>query len=248
MEGFLEIAKPTNRSESIQMVAKKLKTHFKDTRLLIRALTHRSFLNEHPEEIEDNERLEFLGDAVLDFLVGDWLYNRYPEMMEGDLTQMRAALVQTPQLAEFARKIELGTVLRLGRGEAKAGGRLRNSLLCDAFEALVGALYLDSGLKSVSKFISPLLESATQEIILNHKNEDPKSSLQEWAQSLGYPPPKYLLIETSGPDHLKTFAVEVLVNNKNLAFGQGSSKQQAEKIAASNALKKSVLLNNLKGI
>jgi ribonuclease-3 len=209
-----------------------------DRLLLIRALTHRSYLNEHPNEIEDNERLEFLGDAVLDFLVADWLYNQYPEMAEGDLTQIRSALVQTPQLADFARQIGLGDVMRLGQGEVRAGGRLRNSLLCDGFESLVGAIYLDQGIKGVNKLVIPFLEKAIHDILINHKNEDPKSLLQEWSQSLGYPPPNYKLIKTTGPDHLKQFEVEVLVHNKKYGAGQGSSKQQAEKMAAIEAMKK----------
>ena len=158
----------------------------------MRALTHRSYLNENPEALEDNERLEFLGDAVLDFLVGEWLYDRYPEMPEGDLTQMRSALVQTEELADFARIIKLGDALRLGRGEIKTGGRTRSSLLCDAFEAFVGAMYIDQGLPSIRKFINPLLDEAVEDIMEQHKNEDPKSKLQEWSQSLGYPPPKYI--------------------------------------------------------
>lgn len=160
-----------------------MKLPFKNMLLLRRSLTHRSYINEHPESLEDNERLEFLGDAILDFLVGEWLYHRYPEMPEGDLTRMRSALVHTEQLADFARKLELGRGLRLGRGEILGGGRERDALLCDEFEALVGALYIDSGLNSVKEFLYPILERAALDIIANHKTEDPKSMLQEWAQA-----------------------------------------------------------------
>ncbi|NTW44050.1 MAG: ribonuclease III, partial [Anaerolineaceae bacterium] len=132
-----------SKLESPQELAERLSLQIGDWLLLSRALTHRSYLNEHPEALEDNERLEFLGDAVLDFVVGAWLYHRYPEMPEGDLTRMRSALVHTEQLAEFAVKIDLGRSMRLGRGEAQAGGRTRPALLCDTFEALIGALYLD---------------------------------------------------------------------------------------------------------
>ena len=142
--------------ESPQSLESRLAIKFNNILLLMRALTHRSYLNENPEALEDNERLEFLGDAVLDFLVGEWLYDRYPEMPEGDLTQMRSALVQTEELADFARIIKLGDALRLGRGEIKTGGRTRSSLLCDAFEAFVGAMYIDQGLPSIRKFINPL--------------------------------------------------------------------------------------------
>ena len=124
-------------------VAGRLGVQFNDLRLLTRALTHRSYLNEHPEAIEDNERLEFLGDAVLDFLVASWLYHRFPEMSEGDLTRLRSALVRTEQLAEFAEDFDLAPLMRLGRGEAEGGGRMRPALLCATFEAFVGALYLD---------------------------------------------------------------------------------------------------------
>src|SRR5512133_2590958 len=151
--------------ESPQELAQRLGLPFGDWLLLSRALTHRSYLNEHPEAIEDNERLEFLGDAVLDFVVGAWLYNRYPEMPEGDLTRMRSALVHTEQLAEFAKEIELGRAMRLGKGEMAANGRERPALLCDCFEAVVGALYLDSGISAVLDFISPLLEEASEEIL-----------------------------------------------------------------------------------
>ena len=129
-------------------LAKRLDLVFTNQALLTRALTHRSYLNEHPETLEDNERLEFLGDAVLDFLSGAWLYNHYPEMSEGELTRMRSALVRTEQLAEFARSLSLGDALRLGRGEIVGKGRERDLLLCATFEALVGALYLDQGIEA----------------------------------------------------------------------------------------------------
>src|SRR3990172_7726940 len=131
------------RLESPQEYAERLSLSFSDPFLLNRALTHRSYLNEHPEAIEDNERLEFLGDAVLDFLVGAWLYNRFPEMSEGNLTRLRSALVRTENLAEFAQEINLGSAILLGRGEDEAGGRERPALLCASFEALVGALFLE---------------------------------------------------------------------------------------------------------
>lgn len=231
-----KIEKPVQKQETSLELSKRLKLKVKDLSLITRALTHRSYVNENPDAIEDNERLEFLGDAVLDFVVGEWLYNHFPEMPEGGLTQMRAALVQTPQLADFARKLNLGNGLRLGRGESKAGGRLRNGVLCDAFEAMIGAIYLDTGMKGVKEFIYPRLEEASSEILTNHKNEDPKSILQEWAQSLGLPPPKYRLVSTTGPDHSKTFFIQVLVNNKIVGTGEGSSKQDAEKTAARQAL------------
>ncbi len=139
-------------SEAPEHLSKRLNLPFKDFFLLSRALTHRSYLNENKDAIEDNERLEFLGDAVLDFIVADWLYNHYPEKPEGDLTRLRAALVHTDQLAEFAKMIDLGLALKLGHGEIQAGGRERNTLLCDAFEALSGS-YLFAGWDQIREWI-----------------------------------------------------------------------------------------------
>ncbi len=231
-------------SMSPQEFAAKLKLDFNDRLLLSRALTHRSYLNEHPEALEDNERLEFLGDAVLDFVVGAWLYNRYPEMAEGDLTRMRSALVYTEQLAIFGRQIDLGNAIRLGRGELLAGGRDRSVLICDAFEALIGAIYLDAGIPAVQKFIDPLLENSADDILTNHRNEDPKSKFQEWAQSHGHSTPKYVTRSVSGPDHSRTFEVDVLVDDEVFGKGTGSSKQSATKSAAIDALQKLGMFGN----
>jgi len=229
--------------ETPEELAERLGLHFSDMLLLSRALTHRSYLNEHPEALEDNERLEFLGDAVLDFIVGAWLYNRYPEMPEGDLTRMRSALVHTEQLAQFARQIRLGEAMRLGHGEMQAGGRERMALLCDTFEALIGAIYLDSGINGVSGFISPFLEVAADDILENRKNEDPKSLLQEWAQSQGYQAPMYVTRSAYGPDHSKIFEVEVMIGGEVHGIGTGPSKQAAAKAAARTALQKMGLID-----
>ena len=223
--------------ETPEQLANRLKLPFKNMLLLRRSLTHRSYINEHPESLEDNERLEFLGDAILDFLVGEWLYHRYPEMPEGDLTRMRSALVHTEQLADFARTLELGRGLRLGRGEILGGGRERDALLCDEFEALVGALYLDAGLNAVKDFLCPILERAAIDIIANHKTEDPKSTLQEWAQSQGYETPAYITCSVEGPDHSREFEVKVIVNENITATGKGKNKQGAEKNAARELLR-----------
>jgi ribonuclease-3 len=218
--------------------AQRLSALFKDYRLFSRSMTHRSYLNEHPEALEDNERLEFLGDAVLDFLVGAWLYNRFPEMAEGSLTRLRAALVGNEMLGEFATQLRLGEVLRLGRGEAVSGGRNRRALLGSAFEALVGALFLDSGIPAVSEFIEPLLEEASAAIVSGGKDQDAKSLLQEWAQSQGHGTPYYQTVTATGPDHEKIFEVEVLVGGRVIGRGNGHSKQIAAKAAARNAIDK----------
>ncbi|MEW6178343.1 MAG: ribonuclease III [Chloroflexota bacterium] len=224
--------------ESPEELASRLGLKFNDSLLLHRALTHRSYLNEHPEALEDNERLEFLGDAVLDFVVGAWLYHHYPEMPEGDLTRMRSALVHTEQLADFARQIKLGNAMRLGRGESQGGGRDRSALLCDTFEALVGAIYLDGGIEKVEQFLLPLLEPAAEDILVNRKNEDPKSLLQEWAQSQGFHAPQYITRAEQGPDHSKQFEVAVIIGGEVYAEGVGPSKQAAAKNAARKALEK----------
>jgi ribonuclease-3 len=223
-------------TESPQDFSKRLHLPFKNYFLLSRALTHRSYLNENKDAIEDNERLEFLGDAVLDFIVAEWLYNHYPEKPEGDLTRLRAALVHTDQLAAFARMIDLGSALKLGHGEIQAGGRNRSTLLCDAFEALIGALYLQDGVAAVNAFMVPLLEQVVDEIFKKHMDEDTKSRLQEWAQGKGYSSPRYLLVHEEGPDHAKTFEMEVRIDRKTYGKGLGSSKQTAEKMAAREAL------------
>jgi ribonuclease III len=227
---------PIRAQESPQELAERLNLKIGDLLLFSRSLTHRSYLNEHSEAIEDNERLEFLGDAVLDFIVGAWLYNQYPEMPEGDLTRMRSALVHTEQLAVFARQINLGDAMRLGRGETQAGGRERSALLCDTFEALIGAIYIDGGIRMVEQFVHPFLENAAEDIIINRKNEDPKSLLQEWAQSQGYMAPQYVTRSAHGPDHSKIFEVEVVIGGEVYAKGSGPSKQAAAKDAARKAL------------
>jgi ribonuclease-3 len=224
------------RQDDLKSLTQNLGMEFNDPLLLARALTHRSYLNEHPESLEDNERLEFLGDAVLDFLVGAWLYNRFPEMPEGNLTRLRSALVRTENLAQFAKRIDLGSAMLLGHGESEGGGRERPALLCGTFEALIGAIYLDRGIQSVQVFIEPMLEEAAQAIIKRNQDKDPKSVLQEWAQSQGKGTPYYRTVSSSGPDHAKSFIVEVLIENQVQGSGIGHSKQAAAKIAAQQAL------------
>jgi ribonuclease-3 len=225
------------REESPQDFAQRIKLSFENIGLLSRALTHRSYMNEHRDAVEDNERLEFLGDAVLDFLVGAWLYNRFPEMAEGQLTRLRAALVGNQELADFARQIDIGKAMRLGRGEAENGGRDRPALLGSTFEAVVGALYLDSGMNPVRIFVEPFLEVAVREILAARLDHDAKSLLQEWSQSQGYGPPIYRTVSDSGPDHDKSFIVEVIINGQECGHGSGHSKQAAAKAAAQIALK-----------
>jgi ribonuclease-3 len=172
---------------------------------------------------------------VLDFIVGEWAYHRFPEMAEGDLTKIRSSLVRNERLADFARRLELAPALRLGRGEKSSGGHERDNLLGSAFEALIGALYLDSGLEQVRRFVNPLLES-TRESVLDEVH-DPKSDLQERTQSLKLGTPRYHVVKMSGPDHAKMFEVEVEIAGEAKGRGSGSSKSNAERAAAQDALK-----------
>jgi ribonuclease-3 len=210
---------------------------FHDPSLLERALTHRSYLNEHAElALEDNERLEFLGDAVLDFVTGAWLYNRFPEMPEGRLTSLRAALVKTATLAEFARQVGIDEQLRLGRGESGTGGRGRTSLLADAFEAVLGALYLDQGVQAVQDYLERLLPLEADRILAEERDRDAKSMLQEWSQAERGLTPRYRTIAEEGPDHAKHFTVEVRLGEEVVGRGTGLSKQAAAQAAARDAL------------
>jgi len=223
-------------TESAADLASRLGLQISNLHLLVRALTHRSFVNENPNALEDNERLEFLGDAVLDFVVGAWVYNHYPEMPEGDLTRMRSALVRTNTLAKFARHLDLGPALRLGRGELASGGRQRDNLLCATFEAVIGAMYLDAGIPAVEAFMESLLAETSNKVIGHVEQYDPKSTLQEWAQANKLGTPHYLTTGTSGPDHARVFTVEVQLDGKAYGEGEGPSKQVAAQAAAQAAL------------
>ena len=217
---------------------------FNDYSLLLRALTHRSYLNENPgETLEDNERLEFLGDAVLDFVVAAYLYHRFPEMDEGELTMLRAALVRTRTLAGIAKQLDVDKNLRLGVGEAESGGRDRLPTLCAAYEAIVGAIYLDQGLEVAEAWIHRLIGPQLQQIIAESLHKDAKSEFQIWAQSRYNATPRYQVIDDEGPDHDKTFTVAVLVEEETWGVGQGGSKQKAAQVAASAALEKADLVD-----
>jgi len=222
----------------IQTIQAKLGISFKDKTLLQRALTHRSYLNENPDyPLDDNERLEFLGDAALDFVTGEYLYHRFPEMSEGYLTSLRSALVRTEKLAEFSIQIDLGYFLYLGKGEEESGGRQRAPILCGAFEALMGALYLDQGLEAVRRFFIPLIKPAIEEILETNSDKDAKSLFQELAQSWAKITPTYQSLAEVGPDHAKEFTVGAFLNGICYGKGIGPNKQQAAQAAAETALK-----------
>lgn len=210
---------------------------FNNYSLLTRALTHRSFLNENPGTVlEDNERLEFLGDAVLDFVVGAYLYHHFPEMDEGELTSLRAALVRAETLASFARDLELGQFLKLGLGEDENGGRLRVPILCATFEAVIGAIYLDKGLDAARQLTDTLVSAAIPGILASASHKDAKSEFQVWAQAQYNITPHYQVVSTAGPDHAKMFTIQVHVGDAVWGEGVGRSKQAAAQVAAQAAL------------
>lgn len=215
----------------------------KKNELLEQAFTHRSWLNENNAQTqESNERLEFLGDAVLELVVTKYLYENFPQEQEGTLTALRAALVRTETLAKVANKLKLGKRLRLSRGEEVTGGRQNQSLLADTFEALIGAIYLESGKSKVTSFLKKHLLPELKTITKNQLEKDAKSMLQELVQARSLPAPIYKIIKESGPDHKKTFTIEVLINKQRLASGVGKSKQQAQQQAAQAALEKKNLI------
>jgi ribonuclease-3 len=220
----------------LEALQQALGHRFGDPDLLLRALTHSSYVNEHPEDrIGDNQRLEFLGDAVLDFVAGAWVYRQYPDFNEGRMTRLRAALVRTRTLARLAKQVGIGEALRLGHGEEEAGGRKRDANLCDAFEAIVGSLYLDGGLATVEAFVEPLIEPVADATLASEADWDAKSRLQEWSQAELGLTPRYRIVDETGPDHAKTFVAEVLLGNKLAGQGIGRSKQAAEQMAAQEA-------------
>ena len=224
--------------DSVKALVERLGLPVNNLSLYARALTHRSFVNETSTTLEDNERLEFLGDAVLDFVVGAWVYQRFPEMAEGELTQLRSALVRTDALAAFARRLDFGPSLRLGRGELGSGGRDRDNILCGAFEAFVGAIYLEQDIQGAAAFIEPLLESTRERLFDSPDLSDPKSRLQEWTQGQKLGAPSYILVDKLGPEHARTFEIEVRLNGEPLGRGRGPSKAAAEQEAAKAALEK----------
>lgn len=208
-------------------------------KLLQKAFTHRSYLNESGEEFnESNERLEYLGDAVLELAVSEFLFSKYPDKPEGELTSLRAALVKTTTLAEVASVLELGNQLMMSRGEEQTGGRTNKSLLANTFEAIIGAIYLDSGFDTVVEFLKTHLFVRIDDIVKNNLHRDYKSTFQERVQSDSHPTPTYTVITESGPDHDKTFEVALFVGTTQIAQGSGKSKQAAQQQAARKGLEK----------
>lgn len=228
---FMETTTDLTKLQSIIGVTFKDETH------LLTAVTHRSYLNEHREATQDhNERYEFLGDAVLELVVTDFLFAKYPEKPEGDLTAVRAALVNTNSLADASGKLGINEFLLMSKGEAKDVGRARLYILANAFEAVVGALYQDQGYEVAKKFIADQLFDLTEEIVEKRLWQDAKSRFQELAQEHTNTTPTYETLKQEGPDHDRVFTVGVFIGKDQIGVGEGRAKQEAEQAAAENAI------------
>jgi len=216
---------------------KQLGIKFKNQDFLIQAFVHRSYLNENPNFcLSQNERLEFLGDAVLELVVSDYLYSKYPDQPEGKLTNWRASLVNAKMLAQVAQELNFNEFLLLSKGETKEKGKARQIILANTFESFVGALYLDSGLKPCDDFIKKYLTTKLSEIIKSGLYRDAKSHFQETAQEKDGITPMYKVLKEWGPDHAKSFTIGAYLEERLIAEGEGSSKQEAEEAAAKKAL------------
>ena len=223
--------------KDFSILEKKLDIDFKNKDLLIQAFCHRSYLNEHPEfKLGHNERLEFLGDAVLELVVTEHLYKNYPEVSEGEMTCWRSALVNTKMLSEIAKNLEFDKFLLLSKGEEKEQERGKRFILADTFEAFLGALYLDKGFLAVKEFVKKYLLPKLPYIIEAQLYKDPKSLFQERAQEVLRITPTYKVLDEWGPDHAKHFLVGVYLDKELIAKGEGPSKQEAEQEAAKKAL------------
>nr|WP_207754889.1 ribonuclease III [Desulforadius tongensis] len=215
----------------------RLGINWTDSGLFYQALTHSSCAHENRNMgLTHNQRLEFLGDAVLELVISDYLYRKFPHSTEGELTKLRAAVVCEPSLAKVARGLALGLCLRMGRGEERSGGRERPSILADAFEALLGAIYLDKGLEAARKVILQEMESIIEDVVAGRLEKDYKTELQEMLQQYSADPVNYVILKEEGPDHDKTFTAGVVYRGKEVGRGTGHSKKEAEQRAAKEAL------------
>ncbi|RDE28088.1 ribonuclease III [Parageobacillus thermoglucosidasius] len=226
------------RRAKFKELQKKIGIFFTNEKLLIQAFTHSSYVNEHRKRPhEDNERLEFLGDAVLELTVSQYLFKKFPHMSEGELTKLRAAIVCEPSLVKFANALSFGELVLLGKGEELTGGRTRPALLADVFEAFIGALYLDQGMDAVMQFLGQTIFPKIDEGAFSHVM-DFKSQLQELVQRDGIGVLEYSILEEKGPAHNKEFVSRVSLNGQELGIGVGKSKKEAEQHAAQMALQK----------
>lgn len=222
---------------NLEEFERKISYTFSDKHLLILALTHSSYANEIKKgSHENNERLEFLGDAVLDMAVSEYMYRHFPKMPEGELTKLRAAVVCEGSLAELSRKLGVGRVLLLGKGEESTGGRNRDSILADAFESIIGAICIDGGVDAAVTYVMRFMVDCIEHTKSTFRNLDCKTHLQEVIQKVSKIPLQYAIIDEQGPDHNKVFVAEVTHEGRVLGTGKGRSKKEAEQNAANNAL------------
>lgn len=223
--------------EEINKIIKKIGVEFKNISLLKTAFTHRSYLNENRGKgLENNERLEFLGDAVLELIISSYLFEKYPKKTEGDLTSIRAAIVRTESLGEETRRLDLGQYLKMSKGEEDSGGKEKEYLLANLYEAILGAIYLEHGYDVCKDFVSRTLLLKIDKIISEKLFIDPKTKIQEMMQSKFRVTPIYQILKEDGPDHDKVFTVGLYNGEQMLSEGQGHSKQKAEEDAAKNAI------------
>ncbi len=223
--------------KDLKELEKKLKIQFRDKKILKRALCHRSYIIEQANEKESNERLEFLGDAVLELIVSKFLFIKFPQMKEGEMTNLRAMLVNTKRLANIAKGLGIPEYILLSKGEQKTFGREKESILADTFEAIIGAIYYDQGFRAAEKFIEENLLIKINDVISEQSQANPKGQFQEISQEVTGITPIYKVLKEEGPDHKKNFTVGVYLNDELVAKGKGKSKQEAETNAALNALK-----------
>lgn len=227
-----------NKMTKTTEIESRIGVIFKDKLLLEQSLTHRSYLNENTLTKEHNERLEYLGDAVIEFLVSKFLFSKYPDHQEGELTSFRSATVKTETLSQVATDLGLGEFIRMSRGEENTGGREKPYILANTFEALTGAIYLDRGIKEAEKFLKTHLFHLIETIVNKRLDIDPKTKFQEIAQELHKLTPTYEVIGETGPDHSKQFTMGVYIGREEYGRGIGASKQKAEEQAAIKALKR----------
>lgn len=223
--------------QQIPTIESKLRYTFNDHSLLILAFIHRSYINEHREVMHHNERLEFLGDSILGLLIADYLYKKFPNYPEGDLSYLRSRLVEASSCVSFIHKMDIGKLILLGKGERMNDGRGRESILADLFEAIIGAIYLDGGLEAARHFI---FDNFLTEIESTLKTplENWKALLQDYCQKKYQQTPFYQVLEESGPDHSKNFVIAVIIDSKEYGRGGGASKKEAQQSAAANAMQK----------
>ncbi len=226
------------RLKELNRLQREIKVKFTNKNILNQALTHRSYANESQGSIRENERLEYLGDSVLGLVINEYLFKRFDEYHEGDLAKIKSSVVSEEMLATVACEISIGTYILLGKGEENSGGRTRPSILANTVEALIGAMYLDCGLKQTKKFILGIFKKYIDQVNKIPNMRDPKTTLQELVQKKYKDKPSYILLRSEGPDHKKLFTVALTINGKVIIEGTGTSKRRAEVDAARKVIEK----------